>query len=59
MEGRELNLPTYRCRCDKPKKHRIILDGGSSGHYMLELCASCYRKEDEQFVIKEEEIINE
>ncbi|HZS74908.1 MAG TPA: hypothetical protein VFA69_10450 [Candidatus Nitrosotalea sp.] len=54
-----MNLPTYRCRCDKPKKHRIILDGGSSGHYMLELCASCYRKEDEQFVIKEEEIINE
>lgn len=56
MERKKLSLPTYRCRCDEPKKHRLILDGGSSGHYIVELCTSCYRKEDEHFVIREEEI---
>lgn len=51
-----MSLSTYLCRCNKPKKHRLLLDGGSSGHYIIELCQSCYTKEDKKFVIKEEEI---
>lgn len=51
-----MSLSTYSCGCNKPKKHRLLLDGGSSGHYIVELCQSCYRKEDKRFVIKEEEM---
>lgn len=52
----ELTLSTFTCPCKDPKKHRLILDGGSTGQYHLELCSSCYSKEDKEQVIKEEPI---
>lgn len=44
----------FQCRCHEPKKYRITLDGGSTGLYVINLCNSCYQKEDKQFMIKEE-----
>ena len=47
-------VPAYHCICNNPKKFKLTFDGGSSGQYLLELCKSCYDKEDKQFLIAEE-----
>ena len=49
---------TFQCFCESQKKHRLILDGSVLGHYILELCASCYVTQDKKFLLSEE-IINE
>jgi len=46
----------FICSCDKPKKMRLIFDGGSSGNYTVELCNSCYQKQEKKFLIKKEVI---
>lgn len=48
------SLATFACKCKAPKKHRLKLDSGPSGEYALELCESCYQKDDKRFVIEEE-----
>jgi len=50
------SVTTFVCKCAAQKKHRLILDGGSTGFYCLELCTSCYEKEDKQFLVSEEEL---
>ncbi|MGQ0796009.1 MAG: hypothetical protein ACT4N5_07505 [Nitrosopumilaceae archaeon] len=52
------SMTTFACRCTAPKKHRLILDGGSTGFYCLDLCPSCYEKEEKKFLISEEELVN-
>ena len=47
---------TFFCSCKNKKNHRLTLDGGSSWKYCVELCKKCYKNEDKQFVIFEEEI---
>lgn len=44
------------CICSRPKKHRLIFDGGVSGNYTLFFCIDCYSKEDKQFLISEEKL---
>ena len=48
--------PIFRCKCKKSKTNRVILDGGSEGHYAVELCPKCYEDQDKKFLIKEEVI---
>lgn len=48
------SITVFLCKCEEPKKHRLTLDGGSTGEYQLELCSSCYSKEDKKHVIREE-----
>lgn len=50
------SLTVFMCKCARPKKHRLTIDGGSTGTYQLECCNSCYLKEDKRFVIEEEQI---
>lgn len=52
----EVAPTTFACKCKEPKKHRLTLDGGPSGNYVLELCASCYNREDKKHVLQEESI---
>lgn len=49
-------ISVFTCCCPKPKKHGLTIDGGISGNYQLELCSSCYSKEDKKFVIKEDKL---
>jgi len=46
----------FACKCDSPKIHRLLLDGGKSGNYYLELCNGCYNSATKQFVISEENL---
>ena len=46
--------PTFRCRCKEPKTNRVILDGGSEGNYVVELCPRCYEQQNWKFLIKKE-----
>ncbi|AJM91713.1 hypothetical protein [Nitrosopumilus piranensis] len=47
-------MPVFHCKCKKSKTNRLILDGGSEGNYILELCPKCYKNQDCKFVIKKE-----
>ena len=49
---------TFTCVCRANKEHRLVFDGGILGHYILEVCASCYAAQNKKFLVKEE-IINE
>ena len=42
------------CMCKKPKKYRLVFDGGSSGKYSIDMCSICYESDDKEFVISEE-----
>jgi len=42
------------CVCKKPKKHRLLFSGGSSGNYSIDMCSICYEFDDKQFLISEE-----
>lgn len=44
----------FCCRCSRKKQYRLLLDGGSTGNYAVELCARCYDLEDQKFVISKE-----
>jgi len=48
------SLTVFVCKCNRSKKYRLTIDGGSTGQYQLECCNSCYLKEDKHFVIEEE-----
>jgi len=56
MTGRIHPETIFECGCNNQKKVRLTFDGGSSGTYLVELCKSCYAKEDEKFLISEERI---
>ncbi|HXG13603.1 MAG TPA: hypothetical protein VNK25_00535 [Candidatus Nitrosotenuis sp.] len=43
----------FVCKCNRPKRHRLTFDGGSSGNYDLELCEPCYEQQDKKFLISE------
>ena len=44
------------CMCSRPKKHRLVFDGGALENYAILLCATCYSKEDKQFLISEKHL---
>jgi len=47
----------YACGCLTTKTHRLVLDGGSVfGEYHLELCSTCYKKQNKRYLVREEEI---
>lgn len=50
-------MTSFQCNCKARKEHRLVLDGGPAGEYHLELCSSCYSKEDKKFVVREEQIL--
>lgn len=50
-------LDSFSCH-HSPQKFKLTFDGGQVGQYFLELCNSCYAKQDKKFLIKEE-VINE
>jgi len=52
METEKMKI--FACNCKTLQNHRLIFDGGSSGIYCLELCSTCFKKEDLQFLISEE-----
>jgi len=54
MGGKKMSLITYLCHDNLQKKYRLVFDGGSSGQYVVELCHSCYKKENKRFLISEE-----
>lgn len=51
-----LDLVIFECNCKRRKKFRLTCDGGSTGHYIIELCQTCRSQEDCKFLIKEEDI---
>ena len=51
-----LDLVSFECNCKRRKKFRLTFDGGSTGHYVIELCQTCHCQEDSKFLIKEEGI---
>ena len=51
MIGRIQSESIFECQCNKQKKVRLTFDGGTSGSYHIELCKSCFEKEDEEFLI--------
>ena len=40
----------FSCSCPGRRTRRLVLDGGTTGTYHLELCEECYRAEGKQFV---------
>ena len=46
----------FFCSCPGRRTRRLVLDGGATGTYHLELCEGCYRAEGRQFVLHEERI---
>ena len=48
-------IKIFSCKCKLPAKYRLTFDGGSTGHYIVELCKKCYEQEkDKRFLISEE-----
>ena len=48
--------PIFRCKCKKSKITRMILDGGTEGNYIIEICSTCYHNHNKKFLIHEEMI---
>lgn len=48
------SLVFLECKCAETKKHRLVFDGGSSGHYTVDVCEKCYCEEDREFLIHEQ-----
>ena len=46
----------FTCLCKAKKEQRLVFDGGVLGHYILELCSTCYVAQDKKFLIREEKI---
>ena len=49
-------LVISKCGCKRRKKFRLIFDGGSTGNYAIEICQKCRNKEDNNFLLKDENI---
>lgn len=47
---------SFRCPCKSKKEYRLNLDGGVIGQYSLDLCLSCYFKQNKKFLISEEKV---
>ncbi len=45
------STPTFSCKCSHKKKHRLLMDGGVIGNYILELCDGCEAKQNKKFLI--------
>jgi len=48
--------PIFQCKDKREKQYRLRYDGGSSGIYVVELCAKCRKLEDSEFLIEEKSI---
>ena len=44
----------FECNDPDPKIRRLTCRGGSIGDYSIDMCSSCYEKDDKEFVISEE-----
>ena len=44
---------TRECLCSEDKTHHIIFDGGSSGHYSVDLCEKCFEQDDKKWIVSD------